>query len=92
MEKIVFIPLHLWKAEKTNVQTDVSSPLGKRTESTNEKMSFFNSLPQSLKSIEKHSPFNNTSTNTRIRQFSNYQSKRREYLLDDFKKDSKAKK
>ena len=90
--KFVLIPLHLWKAGKTNFQTDLSSPIDVQTESTNERMSFFNSLPQSLKSNKKHSPSNDTSNDTRIVQPSNKQSKLKEYLLDVFKKDSKAKK
>ena len=90
--KFVLIPLHFWKAGKTNFQKDLSSPIDVQTESTIERMSFFNSLPQSLKSIKKHSPSNETSNDIKIIQHSNQQCKLKEYLLDHFKKESKAKK
>ena len=77
---------------KNNFQTDVRSRLNVQTESTNERISFFNSSHQLSKSNKKHSPSNDTPNDTGIRQLSNHHSKLKEYLLDDFKKDPKAKK
>lgn len=86
--KFVLVPLHLWKEGCSISRVDSYSPSSDMiSESNNEKMNFFNraqKIPKPSQSSGKEEK--------NVRTISSLSTKLKETLLEEFKRDSKAKK